>query len=213
MPVITIGRQFGAGGEPVAQMVARELGADVLDRQVVGEVARRLEIPDEEVESQDEAPGSLLSRLLTALGSSTVEFSAPPEVAAWAPPYADPAFDPRRAILTITQEVIREAARGGNAIIVGHGGAYVLRDHPGALHVFLMAPEPARVKAVMEMHKLDEADARKQVKQKDANRGAYVKQVYGHDWLHPSHYHLMIDSDRFGFEGAASLIVAAARSK
>lgn len=213
MPVITIGRQFGAGGESVAQLVARQLGADVLDRQLVGEVARRLEIPDEEVESQDEAPGSLLSRLLTALGSSTVEFSAPPEVAAWAPPYADPAFDPRHAILTITQQVIREAARGGNAVIVGHGGAYLLREHPGVLHVFLMAPEAARVKAVAQMFGVEEAEARKQLKQKDANRSAYVKQVYGHSWLDPSHYHLVIDSDHFGFEGAADLIVAAVRSK
>lgn len=211
--MITIGRQFGAGGEPVAQLVAKQLGAHVLDRQLVGEVARRLEIPAEEVESQDEAPGSLLSRLLTALGSSTVEFSAPPEVAAWAPPYADPAFDPRKAILSITQQVIKEAARTDNAVIVGHGGAYVLRDHPGALHVFLMAPEAVRVKAVMNMFGGDEAEARKQVKQKDANRSAYVKQVYGHDWVHPSHYHLVIDTDHFGFEGAAGLIVAAVRSK
>ena len=212
MPVVTIARQFGAGGEPVAHLVAEKLGAEVLDRQVVAEVARRLEIPAEEVESQDEAPGSLLSRLLTALGSSTVEFSAPPEVAAWAPPYADPAFDPRRAILSITQQVVREAGRTGNVVVVGHGSTYLLTE-PGVLHVFLVAPEEYRVRAVMELHELSEEEARKKVKHFDANRGAYVKQVYGHDWLHPAHYHLVIDSSRFGYEGAAGIILAALQAK
>lgn len=213
MPVITIARQFGAGGEPVAQILARKLGADLLDKQIVAEVAQRLEIPDAEVESEDEAPGSFLTRLLTALGTTTIEFSAPPEVAAWAPPYSDPAFDPRRAILSITQQVVREAARTGNAVIVGRGSAYLLRDEPDALHVFLQAPVPARLRFAMELFEIGEEEARKRMKHTDANRAAYVRQVYGHDWQHPAHYHLVIDTERLGFEPTADVILAAARHR
>ena len=213
MPLITIARQFGAGGEPVAQILARKLGADLLDKRIVAEVANRLEIPDSEVESEDEAPGSFLTRLLTALGTTTIEFSAPPEVAAWAPPYSDPAFDPRRAILSITQQVVREAARTGNAVIVGRGSAYLLRDEPDVLHVFLQAPVPARLRFAMELFGIGEEEARKRMKHTDANRAAYVRQVYGHDWQHPSHYHLVIDTERFGFEPAADVILAAARHR
>ena len=211
MPVITIGRQFGAGGEPVGHLVGKRLHADVLDSQIFTEVARRLDIPSKEVEEQDEAPGSFLSRLLTALGSTTVEFSAPPEVAAWAPPYSDPAFDPRRAILNITQQVIREAARTGNVVIVGRGSAYILRDLPGALHTYLRAPEDVRIRAIMESKNLGEEEARKLVKDTDANRGAYIKQIYGHDWQQPAHYDLVLDTSRLGFQLAADLIVAAAQ--
>lgn len=213
MPVVTIARQFAAGGEPVAQIVARKLGADLLDRGIMTEVARRLEIPDSEAEDEDESPGSFLTRLLTALGSTTIEFSAPPEVAAWAPPYSDPNFDPRRAVLSITQQVVREAARSGNAVIVGRGSAYLLRDEPGALHVFLQAPVAARLKYAMSAFGIGEEEAAKRMKQTDANRAAYIKQVYGHDWLHPSHYHLVIDTGHFGFEGSADLIVAAIRPR
>ena len=51
MPVITIARQFGAGGTSVGQMVARKLTGDLLDRQLIAEVARRLELPEDEVEA------------------------------------------------------------------------------------------------------------------------------------------------------------------
>ena len=70
MPVITIGRMFGAGGETIAAMVAQRLGADLVDRKIFDEVARRLDIPDHEVEKLEEAPGSLLNRFLRALGSA-----------------------------------------------------------------------------------------------------------------------------------------------
>jgi CMP/dCMP kinase len=213
MPVITIGRQFGAGGEPVGRIVARRLKADLLDNEIMTEVARRLELPTDEVEAQDENPGSFLNRLLTALGSASVDFSVPPEVAAWTPPYADPAFDPRKAILNITQQVIREAARTGNVVIVGRGAGYLLRDQPGVTSVFLRAAEDVRVRFAMQAFGLDEEAARKRMKHTDANRSAYVRQVYGHDWLHPAHYDLVLDSGRLGHETCAEIILAAAKHR
>ena len=145
MPVVTIGRQFGAGGSTVGGMLADRLHADLLESRIIDEVAHRLQLPKEEVEAEDESAGSLLSRLLVALGSASSEPLIPPEVTAWSPPNADPAFDTRQAVLQITQHVIQEAARAGNVVIVGRGGAYLLSDFPGALHVFLRADTAVRV--------------------------------------------------------------------
>src|SRR5436305_14056178 len=151
MPVITVGRQFGAGGATVGRMLADRLKADFLDSRIIDEVARRLQLPKEEVEAEDEQPGSLLARLLVALGSASTEPLIPAEAgAAWTPPNSAPTFDTRKAILQITQHVIQEAARSGDVVIVGRGGAYLLRDHADALHVFLRAAEGVRVKAIME---------------------------------------------------------------
>src|SRR5690348_17878166 len=123
-------------------MLATELKADLIDSNLIDEVARRLQLPKEEVEAEDEQPGSLLARLLVALGSASTEPLIPAEAgSAWTPPNAAPAFDTRKAVLQITQYEIKEAARGGNVVIVGRGGAYLLRDMPGALHVFLRAAE------------------------------------------------------------------------
>src|SRR5712691_7961535 len=121
MPVVTIGRQIGAGGSSVGHMVANRLKADFLDSRLIDEVAHRLELPKEEVEAEDEQPGSLLSRLLLALGAANAEPIIPPETSAWNPPNAEPVFDTRQAVLQLTQDVIREAARGDNVVIVGRG--------------------------------------------------------------------------------------------
>ena len=210
MPVVTIGRQFGAGGTSVGEMLARELHADLLESRIIDEVAHRLQLPKEEVEAEDEQPGSLLARLLVALGSASTEPLVPPEAAAWQPPNTDPAFDTRKAVLEITQHVIQEAARAGNVVIVGRGGAYILRDFPGALHVFLRASEAVRVKAIMARYNItSEEDARKRLKRTDENWTAYIKQVYGHDRNLAAHYDLVLDTGRLGYEKAVRVIVAA----
>jgi len=213
MPVVTIARQFGAGGESVGHTVAQRLHAEFVDKRIVAEVAQRLEMPEQEVERNDESPGTFLNRLLASLGAASVEFTGPPEVAAWTPPYNDPAFDPRRAILKITQEVIREAARTGNAVIVGRGSAYILADQPGATHVFLRADTEFRLKLASELLDIGQEEARKRMKTTDANRSAYIKQVYGHDWVHPAHYDLVLDTGRLGLDGAAEAILAAVRAR
>jgi cytidylate kinase len=210
MPVITIGRQFGAGGTSVGEMLARELHADLLESRIIDEVAHRLQLPKEEVEAEDEQPGSLLARLLVALGSASSEPLIPAEAAAWQPPNTDPAFDTRKAVLEITQHVIQEAARTGNVVIVGRGGAYILRDFPGALHVFLRAATDIRVKAIMARNNIaSEEEARKRLKRTDENWTAYIRQVYGHDRNLAAHYDLVLDTGRLGYETTVRTIVAA----
>jgi cytidylate kinase len=213
MPVITIGRQFGAGGNVVAEMLARELKVDVLESRIIDEVAHRLQLPKEEVEAEDEQPGSLLHRLLMALGSASGEPMIQPEAAVWNPPNVDPVFDTRRAVLEITQHVIKEAAREGNVIIVGRGGAYILRDFEGALHVFLRAEDAIRVRAVMARLALTEEEARRRLKQTDENWTAYIKQVYGHDRNLAGHYDLVLDTGRLGYEATVAAILAALRAR
>jgi cytidylate kinase len=213
MPVITLGRQFGAGGKTVGEMLAHRLKIDLLDSQLIDTVAQRLQLPKEEVEAEDEQPGSLLHRLLMALGSASGEPMVQPEATAWNPPNVDPVFDTRRAVLEITQHVIKEAARAGNVIIVGRGGAYILRDFESALHVYLRAAEAIRVKAVMARLKLPEEEARRRVKQTDENWTAYIKQVYGHDRNLASHYDLVLDTGRLGYEATVDAILAALRAR
>jgi cytidylate kinase len=213
MPVITIGRQIGAGGSSVGHMVAGRLKIDFLDSQLIDEVAKRLQLPKEEVEAEDEHPGSLLSRLLLALGAANAEPIIPPETSAWNPPNAEPVFDTRQAVLAITQEIIKEAAKEGDVVIVGRGGAYLLRDEPGALHVFLRASAEIRLKTIMEREHKSEEAARKRLKQADENWTAYIRQVYGHDRIHPAHYDLVIDTGRLGYDATVESILAALKGR
>jgi cytidylate kinase len=214
VPVITVGRQFGAGGATVGRMLADQLKSDFLDSNIIDEVARRLQLPKEEVEAEDEQPGSLLARLLVALGSASTEPLIPPEATAWNPPNTAPTFDTRKAVLQITQHVIEEAARTGNVVIVGRGGAYILSNFPGALHVFLRAAEAVRAKAIMARFNItSEDEARRRIKQTDENWTSYIKQVYGHDRNHPAHYDLVLDTGRLGYDATVDAILASLKRR
>jgi cytidylate kinase len=207
MPVITIAREFGAGGETVGHMLAERLDLEYLDGKIVDEVSRRLKVPTDVVETYDERTGGLLDRLLRQL--ATVDFSTPQDVAAWTPPHGDLAWDPRKSVLAMTQEIIRRHAATGGGVIVGRGAGYVLFDQPLVLRVFLRAAFDFRVKAIMDSRKLDAEAARKFLKERDANSSAYIRQVYGHDWQHASHYDLVIDTARLGHMRAVEIILAA----
>src|SRR5256885_7847649 len=64
MPVVTIGRQFGAGGTSVGEMLARELHADLLESRIIDEVAQHLQLRSEEHTSELQSPCNLVCRLL-----------------------------------------------------------------------------------------------------------------------------------------------------
>jgi cytidylate kinase len=211
MPVVTINRQWGAGGETVGRMVAERLRWEYLDGKLIDQVAHRLGLAKDVVENYDEKTPGLLDRLLRQL--ATVDFSTPQDVAAWTPPFSDPAFDLNRSVLRVTQEVIRQAAAKGDCVIVGRGSAYILADRTDVLRVFLRSNVEARVNAVIGHEKVDEETARKLVKQHDANAAAYIKQVYGHDWLHPAHYDVVIDTGRVGHMKAVEAILACLPAK
>ena len=202
MPVITIAREFGAGGSRVAAVLAERLGADIVDKSLIAKVSDLAQLAPATVEAEDERPRGLIDSVVRAFGPLDM-------TAIWEPPYPDPLFDPRRAVLELTEQVIREAAATGNTIIVGRGGAFVLAGRPEVLHVFLRAPVDARIRAIMTRFELVEAVARRRLRETDTNRTAYMRQVYGTDWRDPSHYDLVLNTDRLGYERSAAAIFAA----
>ena len=206
MPVVTISRQFGAGGSSVAGIVAAELHAEVVDKKLIEEVARRLQISPNDVAAEDERPRPLLERLVRSF--STLE---PAMGAGWSPPYPDPLFDPRKSIIELTEQVIHEVADGGNVVIVGRGAGFCLRDRPAVFRVFLRAPEAVRVKVLMERLGLGEADAKRKMHETDANRAAYIHQLYKKDWCDPDEYDLIVNTGRLGYQATADVILRGVR--
>ena len=155
MPVITIAREFGAGGSSVAAMLAQRLEAEVIDRRLVAEVAGRLGFTADAVAAQDEHAKSVVDRLVRSFAALGEAYGT-----GWDVRYGEPLADPQEAVQLLTEQVIRQTARRGNAIIIGRGGAFVLADWPDALHVFLRSAESVRIRAIMARFALAEEEAR-----------------------------------------------------
>ncbi len=101
-------------------------------------------------------------------------------------------------------------ARSGNAVIVGRGGAFVLKDEPDALHVHVYASFRYRVASVMRSENLGQAAAERLVQETDRERARYIKNLFKAEWESLRHYHLLVDCGRLGHTAAVELIVHAA---
>jgi len=208
MPVVTVSRQFASGGGEVAQEVARRLGATFVDREIIDEVAKRLGVPGEVVEEKDERGETLVARLARSLRLSYPDLAMPPEITTAL--FSDYGSFDDLPYAEVIDQVIREVARSGNAVIVGRGGAYILKNEPDMLHVHVFAPFAQRVQSIQASEGLDQAAAERLVRDTDHARARYVKHLFKTDWEALGHYHLLVDCGRLGNAAAADLIVQAA---
>jgi len=209
MPIVTISRQYASGGAEIAEAVAARLGATVIDRQFIDEVAQRLGVPGEVVLEKDERGESLVTRLARSLRLSYPDLAMPPEMTtALFTDYQDIEDLPYAQVI---EQLIRDAARSGNAVIVGRGGAFILKDDPRALHVHTYAALPWRIETAMRREGLDRATAERRVHDTDRERARYIKHLFKAEWEALRHYHLLLDSGRLGIPTCVDLIVEAAQ--
>jgi len=116
-------------------------------------------------------------------------------------------------IVKMTERVIAEAAVQGRVVLVGRGAQAVLAQRPDALHVYVVASKPWRMKLAIERLGADPASAAKVVDETDRRRDDYVTAYYGRARQDLSNYDLVVNAEKLGFEGAAGLIVAEARRR
>ncbi len=212
MAVVTLARLIGARAHEVGELTAARLSAELVDRHLIDEVARRLQVPAAQIEELDEAPSSRLDRLLEQLASGSFEVTVASPLEGWDAPLGGDAMlrNPKQATVRVTDAVIQQLILRGGAVIVGRGAAFIARAHPSALRVLLWAEFDRRVAEVAKIQSVDEAAARRLVKETDANWRGYARHFYGTDLMDPSNYDLVIDTGRIPPPLAADIIASAA---
>jgi cytidylate kinase len=202
--VITISRQYGAGGSDVARRVAAALGWSVVDNELVEQVAQRAGIPMAEVAERDERAPGFVERLTRTLAAATPELFPPPE--------GTVADLDEATLVRITESVVGEMAGRGRVVLVGRAAPVVLGQQEDALHVKLVAPRPFRIHAASQRLGMDPAEVVKIVDDTDAMRARYHREYYNRDWADPLNYHMVLNTGALGLAGAAGVIVARAHA-
>ena len=109
--------------------------------------------------------------------------------------------------------MIAEAAAHGRIVLVGRGAQAVLAQRPDALHVYVAAAKPWRVKLAVERLGVNPAEAEKAVDDTDRQRDQYVRTYYGRHRQDVVNYDMVVNTEKLGIDGAAALVVAEARRR
>jgi cytidylate kinase len=196
--VITIEREYGAGGSLVASQLAKRLGWEVLDQKLTTEIARLAEVDHSAVARCDEHVDPLTHRLAKVFWRGSHERMLPLD--------DNRVFDTDRMVRLATQ-IIEGSAKKGKCVIVGRGAPYILRNHRDAFHVFCYAPRHIKIERLMGMG-MSEAECEKLVDAIDTERAAFVKRYYGKQWPHRPLYNIMVNT-ALGIEATVDLILSA----
>jgi cytidylate kinase len=205
--LITISRQFGAGGSEVARRVAQALGWRVVDNELVEEVASLAGLPPETVAEREERAASFAERLARTLAASAPELLPPPVPGGTVPELQE------ADLVRLTERVVAEAAARGKLVLVGRAATAVLARERDCLHVRLVAPRAYRIAAAADRLGLGSDQAAAAVDESDAARARYHRQYYQRDWNDPVNYHLVVNTGALGLEGAGAVIIAEARRR
>lgn len=195
--VITITRQFGSMGRPIAKEMAKKLGIEYYDRDLVDQAAQKLNLPvsvvNEEEETAKKIDWNPFSRMMYPLGkgiSSTQD-----------------------KIFEAQQNIIKFLAEKETCIIVGRCSDFTLSEMENSVHIYIYAPYEARVEhCVKDLH-MDINEARKMIVAVDEARDSYHMNFAGYLPDDKNHKDIMIDSSFLGVEGTADYLVEAVKRK
>lgn len=199
--VVTVEREYGAGGSFIARRVAVKLGWNLWDRALVEAVADDAQVDYETAARYDERVDAWWHRFhRSGLWSAAIVAGiAPKEVR----------FLDAESMAVSARQVIAAAAAAGDCVIVGRGAQCVLQGRADIFHVFIYGPWGERVSRVRSCRKSSE-DVAETIRLTDNERAHYIRTYYGFDWKDPHLYNMMISSDA-GLEKAADAIVDAVR--
>jgi hypothetical protein len=197
--------QEGAGAQEAAQLVASSLGFRLIDADIVTRAAVEAGV-DEGAVADIEQRKSRVMRLVEGLGSSGLGAGyAVPGAYIVGPP--QPASDELRGMI---RSIIEETAAKGSAVIVAHAASMALAERADVLRVLLTAPAQTRERRLAASLGVDEKEAARAVKRSDSARGDYIKRFYGIGAELPTHYDLVINTEKLSPEDAPELISQAA---
>jgi two-component system, OmpR family, response regulator CpxR len=184
MAVITISRGIKSGGGELAGLLAKRLGYETIDREVIDECSRKYNIVDSDLLEELEATPGLWQRMTREHGRQLIYIKC--------------------ALLDIIKR--------DNVIYYGQAGQLFLAGISNVLKLRLETPREERIQAVMNELKKNRDEAVEYIDNVDKHRSRWVKMLYDEDWYDPSLYDLVINSQNMSHDTICDLVVLAVES-
>jgi cytidylate kinase len=195
--IITISRQMGSGGSEIGYRIAKSLGIRYIDREILTQTAMILEEKEQVMVDRMERVSGFWEELAGCFCVGSPE-------AGYAPPPIRFISDTR--LFEVKEMVIREIAKNCSAVIIGHAGFHILRDHPRIVNIFIHAEPSIRARRVMDQYSVPTFEgAMDMIRNSDLERRKLIYKVTGKEWGDALNFDLTLDSGKVGQDSACDL--------
>ena len=199
MPVITISRQFGAGGKTLGRRIADTLGYFYADEDIIERAVVEIYVSSDGREIIETEPVDKLRKFISKLnpfGTSLMEL---------------PLSDKERYIdgfkyVELLNLIIPKIARNGNAVIVGRGGQYILHDVENTYNILLIANEEDKINFIVDHYRVSRTRAVQMINRMNKRRANLYSFFRKKDYDDPKLYDLILNMSKFSIDKAEKLI-------
>ena len=187
--IITISREFGSGGREIGEKLAKKLGLNFFDKEIIDKVANDSGLSPEFIEKEEQTfSNSILFNLATSGGQFGVGGTSMVD-----------------KIFVAQSKAIKEFAKQGGCVIVGRCADYVLKDEK-TFNVFIYADEEFKTSRIVKKNDVDRTTALKTIKSKDKRRSRHYNYYCDRVWGDRKNYHLLVNSSAYGIDQSVELI-------
>lgn len=194
--VITISRQYGAGGGTIGHYLEDRLCMEYLDKAIILRAANEAQVSVESAVKMDEnVPFNF------GFAQSLFDF------------YNKPLNEKLFAAQT---QVIKKFGEKGNCIIVGRNANTILKEYDNSLHIFLCADLEFRVRRMMEKEMYKGFSHQKMIdliNTVDKRRAKYCDYYTNTKFGDAKNYDLCLDTSKFGIHKCVDIIADVVMSK
>ena len=197
-PVITIAREFGSGGHLLGEMLAKELGIKLYDKEFIHLAAEKSGIDEAYIRRNEQSiPSFWLKCILTDGNESSRQQSLSPD----------------DVLFVAESNIIRELAAQEPCIIIGRCADYILQDSPRLIKVFCYTDRKSAYQRCTTEYGVPADKAKAEIARVNRNRVAHYEYYTGERWGDPHRYDLMLNTGSIGLEAAYELVAGLYRKE
>lgn len=184
--IISVGREYGSGGHEVAEKLSKHYGIQLLDHNLLDEIAAKKNVNMDHLKELDEKHKNLLSsRTVRGLSNS-----------------------PEENLLYLQFDFLRDKADAGESfVIVGRCSETILKQYESMISIFILGDRDKRIERIMRLYHLTESQAVKKIREKDIQRRRYHNSFCVRKWGDCRNYDISINSSRLGIDGTVKTLV------
>ena len=200
--VITIARSYGSGGRTLGKLLAKELGINYYDRELIRMASDESGINEALFGEVDEKlKKSPLFRIVKRTYRGEI---IPPESGE---------FVSDDNLFNYQAKVIRQLAEAESCVIIGRCADYVLRNQERVLRCYLYAPDAYRASSVASLNLSTASEYQPLIDEVDKARASYYLKYTGYPVDNLELRDLVVNTACLGLEGTVEMLAAFAAKK